>query len=64
MKKVIIYFDEDKKCYQIITPFRQEGPNSKEVFDGNWQKLVEHVTRSYRGSDGSYVKNYYKYEVI
>lgn len=63
MKKVIIYFDEYKKCYQIITPFKQSG-RKDEMFDGNWQKLVDHVTRSFVSGDGRYVRNYYKYEVI
>lgn len=59
MKKVIIYFTEDKRCYQVICPFRQEGKDRDLLFDGNWRKLVDHVTRSHGD-----VKNYWKFEVI
>jgi hypothetical protein len=58
MKKVIIYYTEDKKSYQIVTPFKQEG-RKEEVFDGNWRALVWHITKSHGD-----VQNYWKYEVI
>ena len=59
MKKVIIYYDEFGKCKQIITPFKQVGKNREDLFDGNWKKLVDHVTKSTNEQ-----KTYWKYEVI
>ena len=59
MKKVIIWYDPEGKCKQVITPFKQEGKNRSDLFDGNWGKLVAHVTHS---TDDQ--KNYYKYEIV
>jgi hypothetical protein len=58
MKKVVIFYDEFGKCKQIITPFRQDM-RDKACFDGNWRKLVIHVTGSTEEN-----KKYYKYEVV
>jgi len=58
MKKVIIWYDPEGKCKQIIVPWRQEG-RKEDVWDGNFRKLVEHVT----GSSNDH-KGYYKFEVV
>ena len=55
MQTLIIYFDESKKSFHKITPFRQGGEyDSQSRFDGRWNKLVEHLTGG----------NYYKFEII
>ena len=58
MKKVVIYYDAEGRCKQVITPFKQD-PKDKDCFDGNWRRLVEHVT----GSSNDH-KGYYKFEVV
>jgi len=58
MKKVIIYYDPEGRCRQIICPFKQTGKR-EEMFDGAWKKLVDHVTKSTNER-----KNYWKFEIV
>jgi hypothetical protein len=58
MKKVVIWYDSEGKCRQVITPHRQDM-RDRDCFDMNWRKLVMHVTRSTEDD-----KRYYKYEVV
>jgi len=53
MKRMIIYFDADKKCFQIITPTK--------AFDNNWKGLADHITKS---GDKNDEKNYHSFELV
>lgn len=54
--KVIIYFDEQKKSKQVISPV--EG---KDKFDGNVFALVEAVTKS---NNRHGLKRYHHFEIV
>lgn len=55
MKKLIIYFTEDKKNYQTVTP------SSK--FNNDWKGLVDSITGSFY-KDTVYYKCYFDFEII
>lgn len=47
MTTMKVHLDESGKNFLIITPFAQGAEwNSKTRFDGRWQELALHLTRS------------------
>ena len=55
MKTLIIYFDAERKSFQKVTPFSQGNSfDSKNRFDGDWNKLAQHVSGG----------NYFKFDVV
>jgi len=54
---IIIYYTEDKSCYQVIHP-QMEGENH---FRGDVRKLVEHVSHS-NFDEG--IRSYHSFEII
>lgn len=51
MNTLVIYFDEEGKCTQVITP---RGYKEGMKFDGNWKHLADAVTGG----------NYHHYKVV
>lgn len=57
---IIIYLTEDKKNFHVIHP-KTDSKDSRENFDGNIRRLVEHLTHSDYESG---IKNYHSFEII
>jgi len=49
---VVIYYDPQGRCRQIVRPETDVRANNR--FDGNWLALVQHITKG----------EYYKFELI
>lgn len=52
---MVIFFDADKKCRQIVKPRTVRQTASDTVFDGNWNALATTIA----GSNG-----YHSFELI